>query len=325
MTKLTIATLADAYKAHEDSRYTGSRPRTRDKEGYRIARLKQDCGSTTIADIKAAWLIRKHKEWSAGGTIPWAYELVSLVRRLCGFGFAFLEEAECDRVIRMMAEMTFKKGKPRTQRLTYAQVVAIIAEANRVERPMIALAQALMWDCGWRQTDAIGEYIDRSEPDETDIEPVRYGKWVRGARWPELGADLVLRHVTSKRGAPSEMPILYAPLVLAQLRLMFGSVDRSVLPARGAIIINEKTGWPFSDGEFRKAWRKIATAAGVPKDVQNRDSRAGRATDARSRNLSRDQIQALLGHSKGETTEIYLRDPAGVTAAVMKQLSETMQ
>lgn len=321
-----IEQLIVAYATHEHSGYTTSRPRTRANAYYKLERLRQDCGTTPIAKINAGWLIGKYQQWSEGGAKrTWAHELISLVRRLCGFGVAFLEDAECLRVCNIMGELTFKKGGSRKQRLTVAQVVAIVTEANRIGRASIALGQGMMWDFGWRQTDAIGEYIGRHEPDVSTIGPTRYGKYVRGVRWENLADDLVLRHVTSKRDTESEIPILYAPLVLQQLRLMFGSVERSALPARGPMIVNEKTGWPYPDWQFREDWREIADAVGIPKQVQNRDSRAGRATDAHNRNIPVDKIQDLLGHKDRRTTEIYLRDPAGVTAAVMKQLSETVQ
>jgi hypothetical protein len=48
---------------------------------------------------------------------------------------------------------------------------------------------------------------------------------------------------------------------------------------RGPIVISELTGRPWKQNNFRDHWRRIATAAGVPKGVWNMDSRAGGITE----------------------------------------------
>lgn len=321
MTELLIRDLIAAYKTHRHSPYCKSnRQRTRRTTDTRLRRIEADCGSRKLSSINAVWLIERYDEWSCNGTKrPWAHSLISMVRTMFGFGLAFLEDKECGRLCPIMGELQFKAGKRRTQSMTTAQVAAICAEANRAGRPSIALAQSAMFDFGWRQTDAIGEYVDRDEHVLGYIDHARFGKWMPGMCWEELDAELVLRHVTSKRGKLSEPPIIYAPHVLAQLRIMFGSVARSALPARGPMILNEKTGLPYTDYQFRREWRVIATAAGIPKGVQNRDSRASAATDAIKKNVPINRVREMLGHSKIETTLIYLRDPAGEAAEAMKQ------
>lgn len=327
MTDLRIRDLIETYKTHKHSPYRKSnRARTRRTTDTRLKRISADCGSQKLSGINAVWLIEQYEEWSCGGTkLPWAHSLVSMLRTMFGFGLAFLEDKDCDRLCRIMGELKFKGGKRRTQRITTAQAIAFCAEANRVGRPSLALAQSAMFDFGWRQTDAIGEYVDRDEQVEGYMEHIRFGKLLPGMCWEEIDADLVLHHVTSKRGKLSEPPIIYAPLLLQQLRLMFGSVERSALPARGPIIVNEATGWPYTGAQFRRDWRVIAKAVGIPKDVQNRDSRASAATDALTKNVPINRVREMLGHSKIETTLIYARDPAGEAAAAMKQRSETIQ
>jgi hypothetical protein len=43
--------------------------------------------------------------------------------------------------------------------------------------------------------------------------------------------------------------------------------------ARGPAIICKKSGYPWTAYEFRRWWRQVANAAGVPKTVFNMDSR----------------------------------------------------
>jgi hypothetical protein len=40
------------------------------------------------------------------------------------------------------------------------------------------------------------------------------------------------------------------------------------------MIVNEKNRLPYTAFEFRRQWRRIADAAGIPKDAKNMDSRA---------------------------------------------------
>ena len=48
--------------------------------------------------------------------------------------------------------------------------------------------------------------------------------------------------------------------------------DRSSLPASGPVVRCDTNGMPWSTAEFRRKWRKVAKQAGVPDNVNNRDS-----------------------------------------------------
>jgi hypothetical protein len=83
-------------------------------------------------------------------------------------------------------------------------------------------------------------------------------------------------------------------MVLEELQILVGAeplvhvdettkkvtVNRALLPASGPIIINDVTGLPWSPNEYRRKWRLVATAAGVPKNVWNMDSRSGAISEA---------------------------------------------
>lgn len=327
---MIIRELIAAYKSHKHSPYQKLRPRGRKNADYLLGRLLADCGGTRLSVVKAGWLIGRYDTWSSGGVhIDMAHTLVTMLRRLFGFGFTFLENKQCDRLCRVMAEMPFKKSPARTEIVTPAQAIAIRAEAHRVGRPSIALAQAGMTDFGWRQGDMIGTYEERgAHVDVSDIVVARWGQYMGGARWEALGDDMVLRHVTSKKQKLSEPPIMYAPMILAELRALYcpngEPLTRDRLPASGPMILNEATGLPYHDRQFRYEWRKIARAAGVPDNVQNRDSRAGRATHALSIGVPLNRVRQMLGHTKIDTTAIYLRDQEGETAAAMKQIAESV-
>ena len=58
---------------------------------------------------------------------------------------------------------------------------------------------------------------------------------------------------------------------------------------------------------YRKWYRQIARAAGIPDTVWSMDSRAGGAAEAEEAGAAIDAIQAALTHSKNEKNETTLR------------------
>jgi hypothetical protein len=130
----------------------------------------------------------------------------------------------------------------------------------------------------------IGEWIPISEPGLSDISHKRYGKWSRGLRWEELDDRLILRHMTSKRQKMIELNLNLADMVLEEFakdyKVPVSKLTRAHMPAKGPMVLNDLTGYPYTASEFRRKWRIIADAAGIPKSVKNMDSRAGAITEA---------------------------------------------
>jgi integrase len=62
----------------------------------------------------------------------------------------------------------------------------------------------------------------------------------------------------------------------------------------------------------------LARAAGLPDAIHNRDSRPGAATEADVAGAPQERIQRGLGHSKGETTRIYLREDIEINRALAR-------
>ena len=69
---------------------------------------------------------------------------------------------------------------------------------------------------------------------------------------------------------------------------------------------------------FAEYWREYARAVGIPDDVQNRDSRAGGASEAETAGADIEAIRQGMGHSKPDTTRIYTRAIAEATDNVAK-------
>ena len=125
----------------------------------------------------------------------------------------------------------------------------------------IARAQALQFDCRLKQRDVIGEWVPLSEPGDSYV-TWEGRKWLRGIRWEEIDANRVLRHIASWGQKEIEIDLKEAPMVMQE----FGDGE---WPKRGPVITAEATGKPWVGVEFRRMWRTVARAVGVPDDVKN--------------------------------------------------------
>jgi hypothetical protein len=190
------------------------------------------------------------------------------LRVMFAFGFALLEDQECERLHKILEGTRFRTLGPRSAEITKAHVQAICATArDHFGRPSIGLTQAFQFELP--QKDVIGEWVPVSEPGESDI--VWKEKWLRGLRWSNIDKNLILRHVTGAGGRPIEVDLRTAPIVLEELRLIAGTEEMEPLPTRGPIILCDVTGMPWRTVEFRRKWRLVAKKAGVPDRVKNRD------------------------------------------------------
>jgi hypothetical protein len=84
------------------------------------------------------------------------------------------------------------------------------------------------------------------------------------------------------------------------------------------MIVNEKTGLPFTQNTFRTVWREIADAAGVPKSVWNMDSRAGSITEATDAGADLEKARHHAGHKNASMTARYSRKTLEKTAEVAR-------
>ncbi len=321
---LTISRLIAEYRADPLSAYNDRIVHaTRTNYDSLLCRLDTERGAVLIADMKAVEMKGWHRAWSAHG-VTQAHSLMSMLRIIAGYGVTFLEDDECARLSVVLGKLKFPQGKPRTVHLTAEQADAISAEARRTGHPSMAFAQALQFEGTLRQKDCIGQWVPMSEPGVSEITSPRYGKWISGARWSEIDRDLIFHHITTKTGAPVEIDLKHAPMVLEELQRAYpgcfvgGIVHRDRLPASGALIVNEDTGRPYLTHQFRRRWRALARAVGVPDDVQNRDTRAGAITEAIESGASLEDARKAARHTNVSMTAHYSR---GDAAAIKKTMT----
>jgi hypothetical protein len=297
---LTLAALITAYQTDPTSTYHALRYHVRMNHESMLRRLTDQHGKTELSAIRARDIKLWHMGWSEGGKLSVAKAFLSQLSTMCGFGLTMLENEECERLSLVLSKLRFPSPKPRKERVTAQQATAIRMMAHEFGWHSIALAQAFQFELMLRQKDVIGEMVPFTEPGESDIR-FRGQKWLRGIRWEEVNENLILTHTTSKKQKDIKADLKISPMIVEELAFLGGR------KASGAIVINEITGAPWSAAEFRRKWRIVADAAGVPKEVRSMDSRAGGISEAFEAGVDRDHIRQSATHSDVSQTEDYNR------------------
>lgn len=276
---LTINDLIERYKTDADSTFSSLTFKTREHYEYLLKAIAKEHGPDRISQLNARAFKSWHDEWSEGGKIAVSHAKVGMLRRLFGFGATILEDPDCTRLSLVLNKMRFEMPKARTEKMTAEQANAIRAMAHEKDRPSIALAQAIQFEMKLPQKEVIGEWIPIDEPGE-DSEITFEGKekWVRGLRYEDIGEDLMVRKETTY--GDFAFDLRSAPMTLEELSKRFGwfsanDPKRDLLPKGGPIIVSEWSALPWTAVEFRRWWRLVADAAGIPKWIKNSDSRKG--------------------------------------------------
>ncbi len=318
----TLRSLINCYQTDPDSSYHKKRYAVRRNHDFLLKRIAERQGNEELRDIKARVLLAWHKDWSNDGQkLAMAHAIIGQYRVLFGFGANFLEDPDCERLCGVMGKMRFPMAKPRVERMTADQAIALRTQAHRRGWNFLAMAQAFQFELMLRQKDAIGEWVPLSEPGISDtIKPGE--KWIMGIRWEEIDDNLVLRHNTSKRGKDIEVNLRLAPMILEELanfgKVAVADLTRAALPASGPVILCEVTGLPWRTAEFRRKWRIVADMAGIPKEVRNMDSRAGGITEASDAGADLEHIRHAATHSDIAMTQKYSRGSTDKIANVMR-------
>lgn len=319
----TMRSLIACYQTDKFSPYQKIRHQTREFYDNICARLLREHGFERVENIDSRMLMEWHQGWSANGKIALSHSMVAMLRTLFTFGATLLKDKDCRVIKADLHDLRFTMPKPRNVVLTAEQAVAIRTKAHELGLHSVAIAQAFQYDCTFRQKDCIGEWVPLSEPVPSDLIDGNE-KWIRGLRWQEIDQNMVLRHTTSKRLKDVEIDLRLAPMVMEELTLIYGvGFTRAALPGSGPVVISDGfTRLPYKHGMFRRRWRQIANAAGIPKSVRNMDSRAGAITEALQSGARLDAVRKSATHSNSSMTQRYSRSDAEDTAEVMQSRAE---
>jgi hypothetical protein len=326
--KGSLQSLIQCYRVDPDSPYQKNRYHTRQNRDSMLRRITKRHGLEQLSDIKARVLLAWHKDWSMGGVrLATGSAFIGQLRALFSFGATLLEDPDCERLCGVMHKMRFPGTKARGVSVTAEQATAVrVMARGRFGWPSIALAQAFQFECTLRQKDVIGEMVPLSEPGVSAV-ILRKQKWLRGIVWQEIDRNLILRHVTSKKQKLTEVDLRLAPMVLEELALMAGVIPamltRDMLPATGPVIVCDTNDQPWTGNEYRRKWRLVARACGVPDNVWNMDSRSGAISEAILAGAPLEFVRHAATHSDISQTADYDRGQAEATAKVMRLRMES--
>lgn len=253
----TIDQVIDEYRSDLRSPYHTVAFKTRESYNNYIRRVSESCGSMKVADLNAATVQKIYDNWSGNGQKKAiGHSLITMLRMLAGFGATVLEDDDCVRLSVVLRTLRFQPPPARNSYMDDAQTAAFLEWAHIETELDIALAHAFQYDCKLSQSDVIGVWIPKTEPDESHI-VVDDQKWVRGLLWSEIGADNILRHP----GSP-DIDLTQCPNVMDELS------DVPEANRIGPIIRDRETGLPFRLWTYQRKWREIADKAGIPKDIR---------------------------------------------------------
>ncbi|BBF92681.1 hypothetical protein BLTE_13660 [Blastochloris tepida] len=314
----TLRSLISIYERHPASPFHAVAHETRKTYSRDLAQLDGTVGARRVGSITGADIRRWHLEWSTPseeGQPPMtrkAHGLVTMLRIVTSFGVE-LDNEDAIRLSVILSKMRFKQPQPREACITREQVDAVRAEFRRRGFASAALATAIQYECVLRQKDVIGEWIelDGEVRDGAIIDHGRY--WTTGLVWGKHinPKTLLMDKPTSKsRGRmKARHDLSLCPMVVEELTLT--PRDRI-----GPVVVNETTGKPWKRDNFRRMWRSVAKAAGLPKGIWNMDLRAGGITEGLEAGADITMLGKAATHTQIQTTQRYVRDTLSKSRAV---------
>ena len=316
------------YQEHPFSRFRKVKHNTRKTYETSLKLIETTVGSRLIRNLNVLTVEYWYDQWRKGAVlvddegnetigperVDRAHDAVSMFKTVIYFMSA-LRHADCKLLASELEHVKFEKGGAREQELTYAHVTAFIRTALEFgqkglmpqDRALyLAITTAAQFELMVRQKDIIGDWApkraDRVLPGGIGTLELGSEIWTGFFTWENIpGWRWRMKTSKSKYRAPADFDLTKYTLLLPLLELVPEGESRT-----GAIIKGEH-GLPVRYRSFVKWWRKIATAAGIPLDVENMDARAGGATEAEEAGATLEAIQGAMTHSKKEMTLNYIR------------------
>jgi hypothetical protein len=213
----------------------------------------------------------------------------------------------------------FENAGAREQEMTAPQAMAFIraalARGDDRSRNM-AIGVAAQFELALRQKDIIGEW-GPARPGVGGAVYVSAEMWTGAFRWENI-PGWRLRLKTSKNRARAEF-------YLGDYPMLFPLLEAVPHAKRSGAIVKGEHGLPIRERSYRKWFREIARAAGIPDEVWSMDSRAGAATEADAAGADLKSISDLLTHAEPRTTLRYIRSTSKRVRDVAKARARTRE
>jgi hypothetical protein len=306
----TLAGLVRLYEGDPDSPFRDLQRITQQTYTRNMRALCRHVGEVSIDEISGADVRRWYRKLAERTSKSYAHVVISVFKAVLSYGGSLGRGFEaCLSLRAQVAAARFEGGAPRKARITYAQLCAFREAAHAAQNPerhSMALGLTLQHEGVFRHRDVIGHYV-------------RDGKarrWEDGLTWTDINAAGELRRVVSKTrftsGAAVVLRIADYPDLVAELERV--PAEKRV----GPLVINEKTGMPYTANHYRLAFREIARAAGIPDNVWCMDARAGAITEAYEANATTEGAMALAAHTQPATSRRYIREKVEQSSTVAK-------
>jgi hypothetical protein len=313
----TLSSLIELYRCTADSPYQDLKSNSRAMYDESLNLLDKRCGKQVMSKLTGItvkqWYGKFKQPIQPGGPerVRKAYKAMQLLRILISFGVV-MNIQECFSLHTVMKNLEFHSPRGRSEAITFEQAKAICYLAIKKGVLSVALAQALQFELTLRQIDVIGRWEKTDDPRAGGIVD-RGQRWRDGLGWSHLDANGILLKETSKvEGVTAEHDTMQYPF-LREIIDKFPPEKRV-----GPMIKSEATGLPYRYRYFSKLWREIATEAGVPSHVWNRDSRAGGVTEGSDAGANLEHLRHHANHKNVATTARYNRSTLEKTQTVAK-------
>jgi hypothetical protein len=161
------------------------------------------------------------------------------------------------------------------------------AQAIALGRRSMALAATLQYEMTQRPID------------------VRLLPWAR-----YKASEVQVRQTKTKK-------LVWVPLLpdLAHLKAMLDETPQ----VSTQIVINEKTGKPYTGPEYSHAFREIADSAGLPPEYQAADFRRSGMDEGGDAGATEDELRSLSGHASREVVSVYVKPNRTKAASVLRK------
>jgi len=297
--------LIGKYKSDDFSPFQEVKANTR--QGYidQLKRVDEAFGHMKISDLTFQVIKATEKAMRDKGRSNYSISILfATISRVAKYG-SMLGNQDAREVKAVISDMRFKSSAPRTAFPTRDQVEAIVAKATEAGSLHFACGLLLQFELALRAVDVRGQWL-RSENEGSGL--YRNGKrWADGLTWDMIGPDFSsITKVVSKTASSRPEPVHWDLTPLPDIRSRLSDLAK-VSSVGPVFIATRKDNLPYTASGWRHAWNRYRDEAGVPKNIQVRDIRAGAITEAKELGASPYALRDAAGHSTTEMTDVYAR------------------
>ena len=287
------------------------------RAGYieRLRLLEDVIGHTKIStmtyeSIKKLQNAMKQK----GRSVAYIHRFFSTLRMIAKYGKA-LQIQPAREVSETLSAMKFQMSPARQVAPTREQVYTIIHAADASGLKAFALGIMIQYEFALRAVDVRGHWL---QTDEQEGGIVLDGtRWQDGLTWDMIDNDLTrMEKLISKTRKSLTEPYIFdltgTPQIQARLR------ELRPKDAVGPVIINPRSGLPYTVHAWGKTWSRLRNRTGLPSEIRMMDVRAGAVTEAKSLGADPYMLRDAAQHKDVMTTSRYSRARSDAANNVVK-------